>query len=103
MEDALRKYQLRLEESQKEALKIRKNYQKWLSKKKKELKRAVEKLEKVKPLKTLTRLSLRSSKPTGAPTFRLLNAPLRASRTLKTSESAFPNWEKSILITESTS
>lgn len=49
MEDALRKYQLRLEESQKEALKIRKNYQKWLSKKKKELKRAVEKLEKAKP------------------------------------------------------
>ncbi|WCN28270.1 hypothetical protein [Thermococcus kodakarensis] len=53
MEDALRKYQLRLEESQKEALKIRKNYQKWLSKKKKELKRAVEKLEKVKPPKNV--------------------------------------------------
>lgn len=57
MEDALRKYRLKLEESQKEALKIRNTYQKWLSKKKKELKKAVEKLEKAKLQKTLTRLS----------------------------------------------
>ncbi|WP_156471145.1 hypothetical protein [Thermococcus peptonophilus] len=53
MEDALRKYRLKLEESQKEALKIRNTYQKWLSKKKKELKKAVEKLEKAKPPKNV--------------------------------------------------
>ncbi|MBP1911024.1 hypothetical protein [Thermococcus stetteri] len=51
--DALKKYRTKLEETQKEALKIRKSYQKWLSKKKKELKKAIGKLEKAKPPKNV--------------------------------------------------
>jgi chromosome segregation ATPase len=51
MEEALRKYRLKYEESKREASKVRNDYNKWLSKKKRELEKALRKLEKAKPPK----------------------------------------------------
>ncbi|WP_050002722.1 coiled-coil domain-containing protein [Thermococcus eurythermalis] len=51
LNEAIREYELRREEGLKEAEKLRKKYDKWLGKKKKELLKAVEKLEKARPPK----------------------------------------------------
>jgi len=53
LEEAIREYELRREEGLKKAEKLRKKYNKWLGKKKKELLKAVGKLEKAKPPKNV--------------------------------------------------
>ncbi|WP_297072695.1 hypothetical protein [Thermococcus sp.] len=51
LEEAIRKYELRREESLRRAEKLRKKYNKWLEKKKRELLKALERLERAKPPK----------------------------------------------------
>lgn len=51
LDEAIRKYELKREEDLKKVERLREKYDKWLAKKKRELLRAIEKLEKAKPPK----------------------------------------------------